>query len=132
VQGSWNEPYKHKRDWHGVARSPHPLVALTLVATKSHVEWVKSDPEERNELDIRLGMFSYDAEELDVEVSFSVGGGQRRCRSLVPSFDLKPDKSCACRLSMERLVLMSGLPLEARCHSGQKTNMAQNEKPLSF
>jgi len=118
VHGSWHGPYKHKRDWHGVARASQPLVALVLVVTQSEIEWVKSDPEERDELDIRLALFPYDAEELDVQVNFSVGGGQRRNRSLVPSPTYMPNILTGNDFETGQIVRLSTINGEPRVDVG--------------
>ena len=76
-------------DWRGTARSQQPLVGMSFLKSDGRCEWCKS---ERNESspEMRLSLFPYDAAGVDVQGCFSVGHGDRRWRSLVPSASYRP------------------------------------------
>src|SRR6185436_7026918 len=71
-------------DWRGVATGAEPLVALVLLRDTEGPFWAKSGRPHIG-LGIRLRLGWYDNAGLDVQVSFSVGGGWRRSRTLLTS-----------------------------------------------
>jgi hypothetical protein len=77
-------------DWRGVATSAEPLVALILLQDIDGPFWAKSGRPHIG-LRIRLRLGWYDNAGLDVQVSFSVGGGWRRSRTFLSSTSVLPE-----------------------------------------
>lgn len=88
IQGSWTG--REHRDWRGTAASSEPCVAVSFLRSEGHVEWCQSQRAIENTICLRLALFPYDASNLDVQVNFSIGGGGRRWRSLLPDCKYRP------------------------------------------
>lgn len=101
TEGHWRaRPYW---DWHGLAIAEEPIVAVIFLQCESEVAWCKSQraggrtdgwlhlPPAGSgsaspvpKTPVRLALFWYDEVGKDVQVNFSVGGGGRRCKTLLP------------------------------------------------
>jgi hypothetical protein len=78
------------REWRGVALAREPLVAIAFLACGNMVEWYKSERGSAEKLEVRLALFPYGSDGLDVQVNFSVGHGGGRWRSIVASRECLP------------------------------------------
>lgn len=90
LEGHWEEnPWRH--DWKGIATSPVPMVALSFLEFSNQWIWCKSEKRNGN-LELRLALFPYDQQRLDVGVNFSVrNNGGCRMRSIMPSSSYRPE-----------------------------------------
>lgn len=100
IDGAWcgDAP----RDWRGTATSAVPLVAMSFLESSGHCEWCKSERDVTSP-EVDLALRQYDDTGLDVQVNFSVGGGGRRCRSLVASPSYRPDLPATRALQTARI-----------------------------
>ncbi len=89
ISGNWAPP--PKRDWRGFAIADEPIVAVTFLRCEGHIEWCLSERQNVNMIEVRLALFPYDKNGVDVSVNVCIGGGGRRYRSLLQSFEYRPE-----------------------------------------
>jgi len=80
ISGAWLP--LPKRDWKGHAACSEPFVGVAILESPASAEWCISV---RDDSEVRLAIFPYDQDGLDVEVTFSLGQGGRRWRTWVCS-----------------------------------------------
>jgi hypothetical protein len=87
LEGKWcSSP---SRDWQGTVIADQPIVAITFLLATGICEWCKSERDQQPPT-VRLALFPYDREGLDVQVNFSVGGAGLRWRTVVPAASYRP------------------------------------------
>ena len=72
-------------DWRGLVSCEEPLVAIAFLHAGHVIEWCKSERDDAANLKVRLALYRYDSQGLDVQVCFSVGHSSRRRRSILAS-----------------------------------------------
>ena len=86
VDGQWLSP--PERDWQGQITAEEPVVAVLFLVVGTACYWTRS--ERRGQSQVDLVLFPYDKAGCDVQVNYSVSGGNRRCRTRVPSATYVP------------------------------------------
>ena len=105
VKGIWSP--SPKRDWRGIASSSEPIVGITFLRFNTVVEWCLSERVIGSEIEVRLALFEYDREHLEVQVNASIGRGGTRYRSTVSSADYLPDIPVTRIFDTGKVVLIS-------------------------
>lgn len=88
ISGEWQPGAS--RDWHGQANAIEPLVAISFILRGALVSWCKSERANPAGQPVHLRLGHYDSGMRDVQVSFSIGDGQVRSRTLVESPNYRP------------------------------------------
>jgi hypothetical protein len=97
ISGEWRSG--SPRDWWGRAHASEPLVAVSLLIGSEGISWCKSERGKPDGQSIRLLLGHHDAEGCDVQVNFSVGGGQVVSRTFVQSREYIPKLLANCTVS---------------------------------
>jgi len=88
VAGAWKPG--STRDWHGVATAGAPLVGVAFVTSRGRSAWCKSGPAKPDGQPVHLLLGHHDQAGVDVQVNWSVGGGQAISRCVVESRAYQP------------------------------------------
>ena len=97
VSGEWCN--SSPRDWRGQAQASEPIVAVSFLIGSEGISWSKSERGQPDGQSIRLLLGHHDSDGCDVQVNFSVGGGQVVSRTLVQSREYIPKLLANCTVS---------------------------------